>query len=87
METKLFISEKDKNSLHRHVSDDAVLSLEAIMSLLNNHSLDDAANIVCYLAGTFKFLCDERSVQRLIDTWEIIVESNCSHGNIRDNQD
>ena len=87
MDTKLFVSEKDKNSLHRHVSDDAVLSLEAIMSLLNNHSLDDAANIVCYLAGTFKFLCDEQGVQGLIDAWEKIVEKNCLHGNIRDNQD
>ena len=82
MDTKLFISAEDVIILKRYVSDDAILSLDAIMSLLNTHSLDDAANIVAYLAGTFKFLCDERSIQGIIDTWKKIIETTGSHGNI-----
>ena len=87
METKLFISAEDVIVLKRYVNDDAILSLDAIISLLNTHSLNDAANIVAYLAGTFKFLCEEGSVQGVIDTWKKIIETTRAHGNIRDNQD
>ena len=67
---KIHITPSDRELLQKSLSNDAISSLEAIASLLNQYSTIEQVNIVGFFAGTLKAVLYKEAVQGIIDVWD-----------------
>ena len=66
----LHVSESDKKLLKNGLSDDAILTVEAFATALNQHSNVEKVNIIGFFVGTLKAVFNKEAVQGIIDVWE-----------------